>query len=125
MSQRDRMEEELDRDIQEHIELETEENIERGMSPEEARFAALRKFGNIVRVKEDTRRVWGWTWLDTLLSDIKYGLKRIGRAPGTAALAVLSLATAMLCTLPGNRSPGNASSVIVAGWPIRSWLLSA
>src|SRR5207244_9683663 len=50
--------EELDRDIREHIERETQDNIERGMTPEEARYAAVRKFGNVMRVKEDTRDVW-------------------------------------------------------------------
>jgi putative ABC transport system permease protein len=48
----------LDQDIRDHIELEVRENIDRGMTPEEARRAALRKFGNITRVKEDTRAVW-------------------------------------------------------------------
>ena len=46
---------ELDDDIREHIELETEDNVARGMSREEARYAALRKFGNVTRVKEQTR----------------------------------------------------------------------
>ena len=47
-----RLLEDLDQEIREHIELETQENIERGMGPEEARYAALRKFGNVTRVKE-------------------------------------------------------------------------
>ena len=46
----------LDQDIRDHIEIETRENIERGMSPDEAHFAALRKFGNVTRVKEETGR---------------------------------------------------------------------
>ena len=54
-----RLEEELERDIADHIAMETEENIARGMSPAEARYAALRKFGNVTRVREDTRSVWG------------------------------------------------------------------
>jgi hypothetical protein len=50
-------------DIRDHIERETQENIERGMPPEEARAAARRKFGNITRVMEETRAVWmcGWS----------------------------------------------------------------
>jgi len=87
-------EEELDRDIEEHLAMETEDNIARGMSPREARYAALRKFGNVARVKEDTRSVWGGLSLDTLPADVRYAFRRIGRAPGTAALAVLSLALA-------------------------------
>ncbi len=94
MRLRRRMEEELDRDIEEHLALETDENIARGMSPEEARYAALRKFGNITRVKEDTRSVWGWTSLEMLYADVKHAFRKIGRAPGTACLVVLSLALA-------------------------------
>jgi hypothetical protein len=59
MNRRKRMLNDLGQDIRDHIEVETQENITRGMSPEEARYAALRKFGNVTRVKEETRRVDG------------------------------------------------------------------
>jgi hypothetical protein len=91
---RRRREEELERDIADHIAMETEDNIARGMSPPEARFAALRKFGNVARVKEDTRSVWGWTALDTWRADVRQALRRMRRSPGTVALAVPSLALA-------------------------------
>jgi len=58
MSRRKRMLEELDQDIRDHIERETQDNIDIGMPPEEARYAAMRKFGNVTRVKEETRKVW-------------------------------------------------------------------
>ena len=90
------MEQELERDIADHIAMETDENIARGMSPVEARYAALRKFGNVARVKEDTRSVWGWAALDTWRADVRHALRRIRRSPGTAALAVLSLALAFV-----------------------------
>ena len=64
MSRRRRMLEDLDGDIREHIAIETQENIERGMSPDEARTRALRKFGNVTRVKEETRKVWSFTWFE-------------------------------------------------------------
>ena len=60
MRRRKRMLEDLDQEIRDHIEMATQENIGRGMSPEEARYAALRKFGNVTRVKEDTREVWSF-----------------------------------------------------------------
>ena len=62
MTRRKRALENLDRDIRDHIERETEDNIERGMPPEEARQAALLKFGNVTRVAEDTREVWSSVW---------------------------------------------------------------
>jgi putative ABC transport system permease protein len=59
-TRRKRMMEELDRDIRDHIEMEMQDNIERGMTAEEARYAALRKFGNVTRIKEATWEVWSF-----------------------------------------------------------------
>ena len=82
-------------DIRDHIERETLDNIARGMHPEEARHAAIRRFGNVTRVMEDTRAVWNPLWLEQLRQDVHYGLRSLRRNPGFAAVVILTLVLAI------------------------------
>ena len=82
----------LARELQSDLELEEEEQRERGLSPEEARRAALRAFGNPTLIREQTRAVWSWNMLENLLLDLRIGVRSLSRSPGFSLIAVLVMA---------------------------------
>jgi putative ABC transport system permease protein len=81
----------LHENVRDHIERETQDNIDRGMTPGDARAAALRQFGNIALAMENTRAVWVPVWLDQLVQDTRYGLRMLRRAPAFSAIVILTL----------------------------------
>jgi predicted permease len=86
-----RTEREMDRELRFHLEMEAEENVRRGMDPQEARLAALRSFGGVERFKEECRDVKRNRPLETLWQDSRYGARVLGRNPGFTLVAVLTL----------------------------------
>jgi predicted permease len=79
----------LERELQSDLALEEEEQRERGLSPKEARYAAVRAFGNTTLIREQTHATWSWSWLESFAGDLKYGLRGMRRNAGSTVFAIL------------------------------------
>ncbi|HVF89112.1 MAG TPA: ABC transporter permease [Blastocatellia bacterium] len=88
----ERFDRELEEEMRFHIDMKVERNIAAGMSPEEARFDAVRSFGNRTKLHEESREVWLFSHLERLAQDLRYGLRVLGRNPAFSLVAVLALA---------------------------------
>jgi predicted permease len=79
----------LDSELQFHLDRQIEENIASGMSPDNARTAALRAFGNPTLLRDQARATWSWSAVESLLRDLRYSARTLRRTPGFTVIAVL------------------------------------
>src|ERR1700691_4447768 len=84
--------EELSESMREQLSEKVEELVEGGMAREDAEFAARREFGNVTQIEERSREVWQWPRGESWWADARLAMRRLGRAPGFAVTAILTLA---------------------------------
>jgi len=89
---RDRFDREIEEEMQFHLEMQAEENREGGMPADEARYAARRRFGNALLLKEASREMWGMAFLQEVAQDLTYALRLLRKNPGFSVVAVVVLA---------------------------------
>src|SRR6516225_632100 len=89
---RARQDRERSEELESYLQIETDENVARGLPYDEARAAALRKLGNSTLVREEIYRMNTITFLDTLAGDVRYSLRILARSPMFTAAALLMLA---------------------------------
>ena len=82
----------LNEELEFHLEQQVAENIARGLSPEEARSAALRSFGNPALLRDQARSSWSWNWIESFVHDVRYGARTLSRSPGFSLVAILVIA---------------------------------
>src|SRR4029453_3753426 len=91
---RRRLEQDLARELGDHVDRRIRELMQQGVPEIRARRQAAIELGGIPQVQEEEKNTWTWRWLDTLVRDVRYAVRTLAAKPGFTVAAVLSLALA-------------------------------
>jgi predicted permease len=86
-----RLDRELQAEVRFHLDMEADKYVRQGLDPQAARTQALRNFGPLTRHVEETRDARGVSWIDDCIQDVRYAARTLGKSPGYAAVAILTL----------------------------------
>ncbi len=113
---RRKLDAEMTEEMRLHVELQTERNIRDGINPDEARYLALRQFGNVTGLQEQAREVRGWLWLEHWLRDFRFSFRSLRRSPGFCITIIITLA---LCIAANTSLLATLYSLILKPLPFR------
>ena len=88
---RKEVDQELNDELRDHLEQQINENLAAGMSPEDARYSALRAMGGMTQIEQQCRDARGGNFVEDLVQDLQYGFRQLSRSPGFSILAILCL----------------------------------
>src|ERR1700689_4726485 len=88
---RRQVDQELKDELYDHLDQQITENLANGMSPEEARYSALRAMGGLTQIEQQCRDARGGNLMEDLIQDLRYGFRQLSRSPGFSFLAILCL----------------------------------
>ncbi len=106
---KEKLETEMAEEMRHHVELQTGLNLKSGMKPDDARFAALRQFGNVARIQEQAREQRGWVWVEQWGKDAMFAVRSLGRARGFTFTVLATLVLGI--------------GVATAAFDLTSWIL--
>src|SRR5579864_8402647 len=92
LASRRRTDHELDKELRFHLQQQIDENVARGLPPDEAHYAALRKVGGLTRIQEECRDMRRINYIENIMQDLRYAVRTLVNNPAFTAVMVLTLA---------------------------------